>query len=67
MKRLRNKLNLLFLWFILIGLFLPMQVSAYYIAGWGGNWNPDAYNMGSGGTYTFSMQTAGEYKFKVTA
>lgn len=61
------KKSILFMWLALLGFIMPMQVSAYYIAGWGTNWNPDAYNMGSEGTYTFSMQTAGEYKFKVTA
>lgn len=61
------KKSILLLWLALLGFIMPMQVSAYYIAGWGGNWAADAYNMGSGGTYTFSMQTAGEYKFKVTA
>ena len=64
MKKLLNKSNLLFLWFILIGLFLPMQVSAYYIAGWGGDWN--FKDMGSTNSITFKTQTAGDYSFKIT-
>lgn len=56
----------LFKIFLMLAFVMPTQMFAYYIAGWGGNWNEKAYNMGSEGKYTFTLQPAGEYKFKVT-
>ena len=42
---------------------MPMQMSAYYIAGWGGDWNHR--EMGNN-QYTYYAQTAGDYQFKIS-
>ena len=57
------KKSILLLWFALLGFIMPMQVSAYYIAGWGGDWNHR--EMGNN-QYTYYAQTAGDYQFKIS-
>ena len=54
------KKSILFMWFVLLGFIMPMQMSAYYIAGWGGDWNHR--EMGNN-QYTYFAQTAGDYQF----
>lgn len=51
------KKSILFMWFVLLGFIMPMQMSAYYIAGWGGDWNHR--EMGNN-QYTYYAQTAGD-------
>ena len=57
------KKSILFMWFVLLGFIMPMQMSAYYIAGWGGDWNHR--EMGNN-QYTYFAQTAGDYQFKIS-
>ncbi len=57
------KKSILFMWFVLLGFVMPMQVSAYYIAGWGGDWTHR--EMGNN-QYTYFAQTAGDYQFKIS-
>ena len=57
------KKSILFMWFVLLGFIMPMQMSAYYIAGWGGDWNHR--EMGNN-QYTYYAQTAGDYQFKIS-
>ena len=57
------KKSILFMWFVLLGFIMPMQVSAYYIAGWGGDWTHR--EMGNN-QYTYFAQTAGDYQFKIS-
>ena len=56
------KKSILLLWLALLGFIMPMQVSAYYIAGWGGDWS--FKEMGND-QYTFYAQPAKEYEFKI--
>ena len=57
------KKSILLLWLALLGFIMPMQVSAYYIAGWGGDWS--FKEMGNN-QYTFYAQSSGDYEFKIT-
>ena len=53
----------LFKIFLMLAFVMPTQMFAYYIAGWGGDWNHR--EMGNN-QYTYYAQTAGDYQFKIS-